>query len=98
MGRCNILSMDTESWYANELVWRPFHVPGVWGVLLNVFGVGYGIVVFAFSFCPTAVYPDAVYMTWSCLITGTIMLGAVVYYCAVAKKVYQGPVVEITLC
>lgn len=89
-------NINEESWHANELVWGPFHVPGVWGILLNAFAVGYGIIVFAFSFFPTAVRPDAAHMNWSCLISGTIMVGAVVYYYAVARKVYQGPVVEIS--
>lgn len=88
--------INKESWHANELVWGPFHVPGVWGILLNAFAVGYGTIVFAFSFFPTAVLPDAAHMNWSCLISGTIMVGAVVYYYAVARKVYQGPVVEIS--
>ncbi|KAI4224026.1 MAG: hypothetical protein L6R36_004964 [Xanthoria steineri] len=42
--------INKESWHANELAWGPFHVPGVWGILLNAFAVGYGIIVSAFSF------------------------------------------------
>lgn len=74
------------SWHANELVRGPFHIPGIWRILLNAFGVGY---VFAFSFFPTDENPDAAFMNWSCLITGTVMLGAVVYCYAVARKVYH---------
>lgn len=87
--------MSGETWHANELVWGPFHVPGIWGILLNAFGVSYGIIVFIFSFFPQEVNPDAAHMNFSCLMTGTVMLFAVAYYYVYARKVYDGPVVEI---
>lgn len=87
--------MAGSAWHANELVWGPFHVPGIWGILLNAFAVGYGIIVFIFSFFPQMVNPDAAHMNFSSLMTGTIMLGAFVYYYLYARKVYTGPVVEI---
>lgn len=87
--------MTGEVWHANELVWGPFHVPGIWGILLNAIGVGYGIVVFIFSFFPTMVNPDPAHMNYSCLITSVIIIFAVVYYYLYARKVYEGPVVEI---
>ncbi|KAL8949614.1 MAG: hypothetical protein Q9222_004289 [Ikaeria aurantiellina] len=87
--------MAGTTWHANELVWGPFHVPGIWGILLNAFGVGYGIIVFIFSFFPQMVNPDAAHMNFSCLMTGSIMIFAVAYYYLYARKVYTGPVVEI---
>ncbi|KAL8807170.1 MAG: hypothetical protein Q9182_000852 [Xanthomendoza sp. 2 TL-2023] len=87
--------MAPATWHPNDLVWGPFYVPGVWGILLNAFGVGYGVIVFVFSLFPTVVHPDAAHMNWSCLMTGSIMLFAVVYYYAYARKVYTGPVVEV---
>lgn len=87
--------MAGATWNANELVWGPFHVPGVWGILLNAFAVGYGIIVFIFSFFPQSVTPEAAHMNYACLMTGTIMLGATIYYYLYARKVYTGPVVEI---
>ncbi|KAL8701511.1 MAG: hypothetical protein Q9201_004869 [Fulgogasparrea decipioides] len=87
--------MAGSTWHANELVWGPFHVPGIWGILLNAFGVGYGIIVFIFSFFPQTVNPDAAHMNYSSLLMGAIMLFAVVYYHVYARKVYTGPVVEI---
>ena len=87
--------MADETWNANELVWGPFQVPGIWGILLNAFAVGYGIIVFIFSFFPPTVNPDAAHMNYACLMTGAIMLGATVYYCLYARKVYTGPIVEV---
>ena len=82
-------------WHANELVWGPFHVPGIWGILLNAFAVGYGIIVFIFSFFPQTVNPDPAHMNFAVLMTGSIVLFAVIYYYLYARKVYTGPVVEI---
>ncbi|KAL9598427.1 MAG: hypothetical protein Q9219_004517 [cf. Caloplaca sp. 3 TL-2023] len=87
--------MAGTTWHANELVWGPFHVPGVWGILLNAFAVGYGIIVFVFSFFPQMVEPDAAHMNFASLMTGAVMIFAVIYYYAYARKVYKGPVVEI---
>lgn len=87
--------MAGTTWHANELVWGPFHVPGIWGILLNAFGVGYGIIVFIFSFFPQMVNPDATHMNFAVLMTGAIMIFAVIYYFVYARKVYTGPVVEI---
>lgn len=87
--------MAGSTWQANELVWGPFRVAGIWGTLLNAFGIGYGIIVFVFSLFPTMVKPDAAHMNWSCLMTGTIMVFAVGYYYVYARKVYKGPVVEV---
>lgn len=87
--------MANEDWIANELVWGPFQVPGIWGILLNAFAVGYGIIVFIFSFFPPVVNPDAAHMNYACLMTGTIVLGATIYYLLYARKVYTGPIVEV---
>ena len=88
--------MAGTTWHANELVWGPFHVPGIGGILLNGFGVGYGIIVFVFSFFPTAVNPDAAHMNFAVLMTGAIVVFAIAYYYVYARKVYTGPVVEIS--
>ncbi|KAL6722352.1 hypothetical protein ACLMJK_001459 [Lecanora helva] len=88
--------MAGTEWHANELVWGPFHVPGIWGILTNAFAVGYGIIVFIFSFFPTTVAPDAAHMNFAVLMTGAIILFAIIYYYLYANKVYRGPVVEIS--
>lgn len=87
--------MSGHTWEANELVWGPFHIPGVLGIALNAFAVCYGTIVIIFCFFPTTVNPDAAHMNWACLITAAVIFFAVAYYLIYAKKVYQGPVVEI---
>lgn len=87
--------MGGATWHANELVWGPFHIPGVWGVLLNTFAVCYGFIVIVFCFFPATVRPDPAHMNWACLITAAVIGFAVGYYCLYARKVYKGPVVEV---
>ncbi|CAO1600487.1 hypothetical protein XANCAGTX0491_004176 [Xanthoria calcicola] len=91
----NPSEMSGHTWEANELVWGPFHIPGVLGIALNAFAVCYGTIVIIFCFFPTTVNPDAAHMNWACLITAAVIFFAIAYYLIYAKKVYQGPVVEI---
>ncbi|KAI4137766.1 MAG: hypothetical protein LQ341_004996 [Variospora aurantia] len=88
--------MKGSTWQANELVWGPFHVPGVWGVALNAFAVCYGTIVIVFCYFPATVSPDPATMNWACLIMAVVIFFAVAYYLMYANKVYKGPVVEIS--
>lgn len=87
--------MSGTVWKANELVWGPFHIPGIWGIMLNAWAVCYGIIVIIFCFFPATVNPDPAHMNWACLITAAVIFFAVAYYMIYARKVYKGPVVEV---
>lgn len=77
-----------------RLVWGPFHVPGIWGVLTNSFAIIYALIASFFSMWPTATPVKVETMNFSVVGTfGTIIL-AVVYYVVRARKIYQGPVIE----
>ena len=89
--------MGGHTWSANERVWGPFHIPGIWGIALNAFAVCYGTIVIIFCFFPTTVNPDPAHMNWACLITAAVIFFAVIYYLIFAHKVYKGPVVEVAL-
>ncbi|KAK8912986.1 hypothetical protein H634G_10279 [Metarhizium anisopliae BRIP 53293] len=77
-----------------ELVWGPWHLPGVGGIINNVITCIYLSVILFFSFWPPAseVTPDT--MNFSILITGSLVLFSTVYYLVWAKKDYKGPVLE----
>ncbi|KAI9931981.1 hypothetical protein MW887_009482 [Aspergillus wentii] len=78
-----------------RLVWGPFRVPGIWGILLNGYAVIYMIIVVFFSFWPTSMQVEVESMNYSVVGTvGTVIL-AVVYYFIRARRVYTGPVVEV---
>lgn len=79
------------------LVWGPFHLPGVFGILVNVFAVCFGIIVFVFSFFPVSYYPDAESMNYSVLMTTAVVGFSVVYYVVWARKEFKGPIVEVDI-
>ena len=77
-----------------ELVWGPWHIPGMLGIVNNAFACVYLIVILFFSFWPPGVNPEPNDMNWSILVTGCVVILSVVYYLAWGKREYHGPVVE----
>ncbi|KAL9025497.1 MAG: hypothetical protein Q9196_005692 [Gyalolechia fulgens] len=80
---------------SSQLSWGPFHIPGMWGVVINIIGCTFLIIVIFFSFWPpgTPVTPST--MNYSVLATGLVVIISTVYYAVCAHKVYTGPVVEV---
>ena len=73
----------------------PFHLLGLLGIAVNLFAVCFGIIIFVFSFCPVATPITPGTMNSSSLMTGTVVLFAVLYYMIWAKKEYKGPINEV---
>ena len=88
--------VESDTGEANQLVWGPFHLRGLFGILLNAFAVAFGIIIFFFSFWPVTTPVEARTMNFSVLMTGLVVLFAVLYYVVWARKTYEGPVVEVT--
>ncbi|KAL8930817.1 MAG: hypothetical protein Q9208_000358 [Pyrenodesmia sp. 3 TL-2023] len=78
------------------LTWGPFHVPGALGITVNIFAVCFGIVIFVFSFFPTATPVEPTTMNYSVLMLGAVIIFATLYYVIWARKQYVGPIVETT--
>jgi amino acid transporter len=80
-----------------KLVWGPFHVPGIWGILINTFSLIYMTIVVFFSFWPpqSAVTVDT--MNFSVVGTVGVIILSLLYYFVRARGVYEGPVVEVHL-
>lgn len=78
-----------------QLMWGPWRVPGVWGLLTNAVAVVYLLVIFFFCLWPPANHPTAATMNYSSLMLGATMVFSVLYYVAWAKNVYTGPVIQI---
>ena len=78
-----------------ELIWGPWHIPGVWGIINNAFACIYLIIVIFFSFWPTTWHVTPETMNYSVLVTGAVAIFSVCYYFFWNKGKYQGPVVEI---
>lgn len=80
-----------------KLMWGPFHVPGIFGILVNGYAVIYMTIVVFFSFWPSTMSVGPQTMNFSVVGTmGTIVL-AIIYYVLRARKVYKGPVMETSL-
>lgn len=81
---------------ASRLTWGPWKIPGVLGIINNVIGCIYLLVVLVFSFFPSAVSPDVTTMNWSVLLAGAIAIISLAYYFAFGRRSYKGPIVETT--
>jgi amino acid transporter len=80
-----------------KLAWGPFHVPGIWGTAVNTYAVIYMVIVVFFSFWPSQMSVNKTTMNFSVVGTvGTILL-ALLYYVLRARKVYTGPVMEVSI-
>ena len=75
----------------DELVWGPFHVPGVFGVVVNIIAVLFGMIIFFFSCWPVASEVVPKTMNYSSLMVGCVVIAAVVYYVIWARYTYEGP-------
>jgi amino acid transporter len=77
-----------------KLVWGPFRVPGIWGVLINIFAIIYSLIAIFFSMWPTYSEVTVQTMNFSAVGTVSVILLSVVYYILRARHVYDGPIVE----
>ncbi|KAE8153182.1 amino acid/polyamine transporter I [Aspergillus avenaceus] len=78
-----------------QLVWGPFHIPGIWGILINTYSLIYMFIATFFSFWPPNNHADVQSMNYSVVGTGGTIILSLLYYYVRARKVYSGPVVEI---
>ncbi|CAG8331278.1 unnamed protein product [Penicillium salamii] len=79
-----------------RLVWGPFHLPGIWGIIINAWALIYMTIAVFFTFWPTSWVVDVQTMNFSVVGTvGTIIL-SLFYYIFRASKVYEGPIMEQT--
>lgn len=79
----------------STLIWGPFKMPHVVGILVNSVAIAYMIIVFLFAFWPPALPVGPASMNYACLVFGGTVLFSIAWYIVHARKVYQGPVVEV---
>ncbi|KAE8344050.1 hypothetical protein BDV24DRAFT_24189 [Aspergillus arachidicola] len=78
-----------------KLVWGPFHLPGIWGILVNTFALIYMTIAVFFSFWPPQHTVTVDTMNFSVVGTVGVIILSLVYYVLRARNVYEGPIVEI---
>ena len=81
----------------SELVWGPWRVPGVFGVINNAYACVWMVIVLFFTSWPPETPVSATTMNYSIFITLGVSLISTVYYLVWGKHNYKGPVVETTL-
>ncbi|KAE8394408.1 choline transport protein [Aspergillus alliaceus] len=78
-----------------KLVWGPFYIPGTLGIINNAWALIYMVVIVFFSFWPPATPVTVETMNFSVVGTmGTLIL-SLCYYLVRARKVYEGPIIEV---
>ena len=77
-----------------RLVWGPFHLPGVCGVLVNTFALIYMSIAVFFSFWPPSWVVTVDTMNFSVVGTFGVILLSLIYYILRARRIYVGPRVE----
>lgn len=77
------------------LVWGPFRVPSIWGILVNIYACIYMVIVIFFSFWPPEMNPSLEDMNFSVVGTVGVVILAIAYYLLRARHVYKGPVMEV---
>ncbi|KAH8590706.1 amino acid transporter-like protein [Bisporella sp. PMI_857] len=78
-----------------SLIWGPWHISGIIGVLNNIFSCIYLTTILFFSFWPpaTPVAPET--MNYSSLATGGIIIFGLAYYVVLGRHEWDGPIIEI---
>ncbi|KAI9641950.1 hypothetical protein NHQ30_009819 [Ciborinia camelliae] len=77
-----------------QLIWGPWHIPGIYGIINNTLAILYLILILFFSFWPPALPVTAANMNYSSLVTGAVMLFCVLYYVTRGKLEWKGPIIE----
>lgn len=78
-----------------HLMWGPWRIPGVYGIINSVFACTNVIVIIFIPLWPLGQPVDARSMNYSVLFTRAVALFSVVYYFVWAKRIYKGPVIEV---
>jgi choline transport protein len=77
-----------------QLAWGPFRIPGILGIINNLYACLYMIFVIFWSVWPPATPVDAESMNYSAVVTGGVILFSVVWYWIRGRKEYRGPIVD----
>ena len=89
------LADTTAAGDGQELAWGPWHVPGIFGIINNIFAVCFMTFVWFFALWPPQTPVDAATMNYASLMTGGVTIFSIVYYWLWAHKEYKGPRVEV---
>jgi choline transport protein len=77
-----------------RLIWGPWHVPGILGIINNIYACVYMIFVLFWSLWPpvTPVTPST--MNYSVVVTGGVVIFSIIWYWVRGRKEYKGPLID----
>lgn len=88
-------SEDPKSHLAQaRLVWGPWRVPGILGILNNIYACVYMIFVIFWSLWPPETPVTAATMNYSVVVTGGVIILSIVWYFVRGKREYKGPLID----
>jgi choline transport protein len=77
-----------------KLVWGPWHLPGLIGIINNTYACVYMIFVIFWSVWPPVTPVTANTMNYSVVVTGGVMILSVIWYFIRGRKDYNGPIID----
>ncbi|EED13419.1 choline transport protein, putative [Talaromyces stipitatus ATCC 10500] len=77
-----------------QLVWGPWHIPGLLGIINNAYACVYMVFVIFWSVWPPATPVAADTMNYSVVVTGGVIILSIVWYWIRGRKEYKGPLVD----
>ncbi|KAI9650471.1 hypothetical protein NHQ30_000487 [Ciborinia camelliae] len=80
-----------------QLKWGKWRAKGWLGTASNAITCVYLSIVCFFAFWPAVKPVTAVNMNYSSLVLGTVVIASLTYYLLWAKKIYQGPIMEVSV-
>lgn len=77
-----------------QLVWGPWHIPGILGTINNAYACVYMIFVIFWSVWPPVTPVTASTMNYSVVVTGGVIIFSIVWYYIRGRKEYKGPRID----
>jgi choline transport protein len=77
-----------------KLIWGPFRLPGLLGIINNAYACCYMVFVIFWSVWPPSTPVTASTMNYSVVVTGVVMILSAIWYFVRAKDVYKGPLID----
>lgn len=87
---------EPDNNFGRRLVWGPWQIPGIFGIVVSSVDVIYLTVALFWPFWPSEYSVSSKNTNYNFLIIGAVTTFAIVYYVVHSKTRIYGPVVEIT--
>ena len=77
-----------------QLIWGPWHIPGILGIINNAYACLYMIFVIFWSVWPPVTPVTASTMNYSIVVTSGVIIFSIVWYYIRGRKEYHGPRID----